>query len=188
MKTLIIVILTAFITLCLASMFSFELPFVPKLDVTMPGSNGQAPGENKTTTQPTEPKQPAEPTQPTQPTETITLAQAESLLLKLINGQRLAANRTALIWSDNLSSLARSHSDHMVIIKRAEYREFEGLQSVAQLVGYSSREEAVRAAYNSWVQTAGHKTNMFSTSIRYCGIGIAQSGEDIYITYLATPD
>ena len=185
MRTLIIVILTAFITLCLASMFSIELPFVPRIDVTMPGSSGEAPAENKTATTPAQPAQPKEPT-PT--TENITLAEAEKILFKLINDQRVAINRTALIWSDNLSSIARSQCEQMVEIEKAEYQEFDGRQCIAQLVGYSSKEEAVGAAYNSWIQIPKHRTSLLSTSLKYCGIGMAQSGDNTYISYLATTD
>jgi uncharacterized protein YkwD len=136
-----------------------------------------------------------------------TEAQAEALIIVLVNGQRQQSGLPALSEDPLLTSLAREHSISMVVNNFFSHDRYPGERSFSygQLPGtirgeniamiptrqfipgpYLSLQEVCEWAVSAWMSSAGHRANILGPSYTRTGVGVAfsEGGDYLYITQM----
>jgi uncharacterized repeat protein (TIGR02543 family) len=136
-----------------------------------------------------------------------TEAQAEALIIVLINGQRQQFGLSALSEDALLTSLAREHSISMVVNDFFGHQRYPGERdfTYGMLPGeirgeniamvptrqyipgpYLSLQQVCEWAVSLWMNSAGHRANILEPRYTKTGVGVAFSdgGEYLYITQI----
>ena len=136
-----------------------------------------------------------------------TEAQAEALIIVLVNGQRQQSGLSALSEDPLLTSLAREHSISMVVNDFFSHERYPGDKSFdyGQLPGtirgeniamiptrqyipgpYLSLQQVCEWAVSAWMGSSGHRENILRPSFTRTGVGVAfsEGGDYLYITQM----
>jgi uncharacterized repeat protein (TIGR02543 family) len=136
-----------------------------------------------------------------------TEAQAEALIIVLVNGQRQQFGLPALSEDALLTSLAKEHSISMVEHNFFSHDRYPGERnfSYGQLPGtirgeniamiptrqfipgpYLSSQEVCEWAVSAWMSSSGHRANILRPSYTRTGVGVSfsEGGEYLYITQM----
>jgi uncharacterized protein YkwD len=116
------------------------------------------------------------------------VASAEREAFDLINKIRTDAGLSPLVWSDQVASLARLHSQDMADQKYFSHRGSDGTmvderadklgigswsaigENIAFMRGY---DEAAKFAVERWMESPGHKKNILDQRWKETGMGVA---------------
>lgn len=121
-------------------------------------------------------------------------ASEERQVFQLINQYRQRNGKERLAKSDGLQLLARSHSQDMASGKRDFGHDGIGFRSsystnlyrmdaMGEVVGYSTRSDAVQWIFNQWLESGGHNKQLLDDA-DHGGAGIATSANGrTYITF-----
>ena len=112
----------------------------------------------------------------------------------LVNAFRNYHGVAPLYWDNNACIAAANHSYDMAIYNYFDHNSLDGRTPGDRLTQASVRwmcwGENISAgyqdgtdAYNSWVNSAGHRANMLDSSFRYLGVGSAYNGSSTYRWY-----
>ena len=144
---------------------------------------------------------------PSPPGIGYTEAQAEQLIIVLVNGQRQQFGLPALSEDALLASLAKEHSISMVEHNFFSHDRYPGERSFGygQLPGtirgeniamiptrqyipgpYLSLQEVCAWAVSLWMSSPGHRANILRSSFTRTGVGVAfsEGGDYLYITQM----
>jgi uncharacterized protein YkwD len=144
---------------------------------------------------------------PSPPGIGYTEAQAEALIIALVNGQRQQFGLPALSEDALLASLAREHSISMVEHNFFSHDRYPGERSFdyGMLPGtirgeniamvptrqyipgpYLSLQDVCAWAVSLWMNSPGHKANILKANYTRTGVGVAfsQGGDYLYITQM----
>jgi uncharacterized protein YkwD len=136
-----------------------------------------------------------------------TEAEAEALIIALVNGQRQQFGLPALSEDSLLTSLAREHSISMVVNNFFGHQRYPGERdlSYGMLPGtirgeniamiptrsmipgpYLSLQQVCEWAVSLWMSSSGHRANILEPRYTKTGVGVAFSdgGEYLYITQI----
>lgn len=144
---------------------------------------------------------------PSPPGMGYTEAEAEALIIALVNGQRQQNGLSALSEDALLASLAKEHSISMVVNSFFSHERYPGERSFTygQLPGtirgeniamiptrqyttgpYLSLQQVCEWAVSLWMNSAGHRANILKPNYTRTGVGVAfsQGGDYLYITQM----
>jgi len=144
---------------------------------------------------------------PSPPGIGYTEAQAEALIIVLINNQRQQFGLPALSEDALLASLAKEHSISMVVSNFFSHERYPGERSFSygMLPGeirgeniamiptrqyipgpYLSLQEVCAWAVSLWMSSAGHRANILDARFTRTGVGVAfsEGGDYLYITQM----
>ncbi|MGB5925606.1 MAG: CAP domain-containing protein [Dehalococcoidia bacterium] len=144
---------------------------------------------------------------PSPPGIDYTEAQAEGLIIVLVNAERQQVGLPALSEDPLLTSLAREHSISMVVNNFFSHDRYPGERpfSYGQLPGtirgeniamiptrqyipgpYLSLQEVCAWAVSLWMGSSGHRANILESRYTRTGVGVAfsEGGEYLYITQM----
>jgi uncharacterized protein YkwD len=144
---------------------------------------------------------------PSPPGIGYTEAEAEALIIVLVNGQRQQSGLPALSEDPLLASLAREHSISMVEHNTMSHERYSGERSFSygQLPGtirgeniawiptrqfipgpYLSLQEVCELAVSAWMSSPGHRANILNSRYTRTGVGVSFSagGDHLYITQM----
>jgi len=144
---------------------------------------------------------------PSPPGIGYTEAQAEALIIVLVNAERQQFGLPALSEDPLLTSLAREHSISMVVNNFFSHDRYPGERSFSygQLPGtirgenialiptrqvipgpYLSLQEVCEWAVSAWMSSSGHRANILEPRYTRTGVGVAfsEGGEYLYITQM----
>jgi uncharacterized protein YkwD len=144
---------------------------------------------------------------PSPPGIGYTEAQAEALIIALVNGQRQQFGLAALSEDALLAGLAKEHSISMVEHNFFSHDRYPGERSFSygQLPGtirgeniamiptrqyipgpYLSLQEVCAWAVSLWMSSPGHRANILRSSFTRTGVGVAfsEGGDYLYITQM----
>jgi uncharacterized protein YkwD len=136
-----------------------------------------------------------------------TEAEAEALIIVLVNGQRQLSGLPALSEDPLLASLAKEHSISMVEHNFFSHDRYPGERSFSygQLPGtirgeniamiptrqfipgpYLSLQEVCGWAVSAWMSSSGHRANILGPSYTRTGVGVSfsEGGDYVYITQM----
>ena len=146
------------------------------------------------TTEPPAPPPPAAPqvvaaAAPAPPPPAPAAPGGESRVLQLLNGERANAGVPALRVSGGAASVARAWSAHMARNGMAHNPDLGGdldragvaWSTIAENVGYGSSVDQVHSMFMS---SGGHRANMLSGAYSQVGIGVVQSGGQVWVTII----
>ncbi len=133
-------------------------------------------------------------------TSTIAVADIESQIFQVINKVRTENNLSVLALANDLTSVARFHSQDMAVKDYFDHvsPEGEGLQkrierggvrnwmrlaeNIATNFGYS---DPVDAAVRGWMKSQHHRDNILDQKLNQTGIGVAVDAKGrVYLTQL----
>ncbi len=132
----------------------------------------------------------------------------EKRVHELINQERSNYGLKSISWDEKLASIAKAHSQDMVNRDYYSHDSPEGIsfsdryskagyncqiqistnkfslggENINYLEGYYYDEKIASAAVNSWMNSEGHKQNILTKYFKNEGIGVAISGNEVYIT------
>jgi uncharacterized protein YkwD/ribosomal protein L21E len=144
---------------------------------------------------------------PSPPGIGYTEAQAEQLIIVLVNGQRQLSGLPALSEDPLLAGLAKEHSISMVVNHFFSHDRYPGERSFdyGMLPGtirgeniamiptrqfipgpYLSLQEVCAWAVSLWMSSPGHRANILRSSFTRTGVGVAfsEGGDYLYITQM----
>jgi uncharacterized protein YkwD len=144
---------------------------------------------------------------PSPPGIGYTEAQAEALIIVLVNNQRQQFGLPALSEDALLASLAREHSISMVVNNFFGHQRYPGERdlSYGMLPGtirgeniamiptrstipgpYLSLQQVCEWAVSLWMNSSGHRANILEPRYTKTGVGVAfsEGGEYLYITQI----
>ena len=144
---------------------------------------------------------------PSPPGIGYTEAQAEGLIIVLVNAERQQVGLAALSEDPLLTSLAREHSISMVVNNFFSHDRYPGERSFSygQLPGtirgeniamiptrmtipgpYLSLQQVCEWAVSLWMGSSGHRANILEPRYTRTGVGVAfsEGGEYLYITQM----
>lgn len=133
---------------------------------------------------------------PTSPNRGLTPADVEFHSLTLINDERTSNNRKALGLNDHLSDVAREHSEAMRDqgffghrnsagqglrgrLNSAGVQYTEASENLAQV---NDGQQPAVIAHHFLMGSPDHRDNILSSRFREVGIGVAQDGDNFWIT------
>ena len=123
------------------------------------------------------------------------IAGFERSVFDLINRKRAEAGLKVLVWNEDVAQIARIHSENMANYKFFDHAGRDGkmVNNRADAVGLTKwRSIGENIAYNrgyasplefvveSWMKSAGHRTNILNNNWQETGIGIAVTGDGTY--------
>ena len=111
---------------------------------------------------------------------------SEKLVFELTNAFRVQNGVSALSWDDALGKAAHDHTQNMFDHGKLTHDElgtstglnFSARAKAARYTGFATGENCSMGHYtpfgfvNSWVNSAGHRSNMLNTSHQHMGIGV----------------
>ena len=122
----------------------------------------------------------------------------ESRLFDLINEERRARGKRALVWDGELTRMARYHSENMArrgffnhvdrdgldLSGRAELLGIRGWSSLAENIAYNQGFNDPEAfAVERWMTSTKHRENILNGEFTHAGLGISRTPEGrIYFT------
>jgi uncharacterized protein YkwD len=144
---------------------------------------------------------------PSPPGITYTEAQAEALIIVLVNAERQQFGLSALSKDSLLASLAKEHSISMVENNFFSHTRYPGERSFdyGMLPGeirgeniamiptrqyipgpYLSLQEVCEWAVSAWMNSSGHRANILESRYTRTGVGVAfsEEGDYLYITQM----
>jgi uncharacterized protein YkwD len=144
---------------------------------------------------------------PSPPGITYTEAQAEALIVVLVNAERQQFGLSALSKDSLLASLAKEHSISMVENNFFSHTRYPGERSFdyGMLPGeirgeniamiptrqyipgpYLSLQEVCEWAVSAWMNSSGHRANILESRYTRTGVGVAfsEEGDYLYITQM----
>jgi uncharacterized protein YkwD len=144
---------------------------------------------------------------PSPPGITYTEAQAEALIIVLVNAERQQFGLSALSKDSLLASLAKEHSISMVENNFFSHTRYPGERSFdyGMLPGeirgeniamiptrqyipgpYLSLQEVCEWAVSAWMNSSGHRANILESRYTRTGVGVAfsEAGDYLYITQM----
>ena len=144
---------------------------------------------------------------PSPPGIDYTEAQAEALIIVLVNAERQQFGLSALSQDSLLTSLARDHSISMVENNFFSHTRYPGERSFdyGMLAGeirgeniamiptrqyvpgpYLSLQEVCEWAVSAWMNSSGHRANILESRFTRTGVGVAfsEGGDYLYITQM----
>lgn len=155
----------------------------PEAGDTNPDVNSTAP---VTTTPP-----PTAPTVPTEPTDvgTITDAWTEEFM-ELVNNHRRSIGLRSLIHDDEVGLIAIKHSQNMASgtvafghtgfsVRCAEARDALGGGNLCA-ENVAAGQTSPQSAFNSWMNSSGHRANIEQSRVTHTGFGYAKSSSGKY--------
>ena len=149
---------------------------------------------------PTEPKQeaaPVESKQEAKPTETTpketqasadtSISQVEQEVVRLVNVERSKAGLQPLVMDSALSQVAKKKSEDMKAKNYFSHTSptygspFDmmktfGISYTAAGENIAKGQRSAQEVVNSWMNSAGHRANILSTSYTHIGVGYVESG------------
>jgi len=144
---------------------------------------------------------------PIPPGISYTEAEAEQLVIVLVNGERQQFGLPALSQDSLLTSLAREHSISMVVNNFFSHDRYPGERSFSygqppgtirgeniamiptrQVIPgpYLSLQEVCEWAVSAWMSSSGHRANILEPRYTKTGVGVSfsEGGEYLYITQM----
>jgi len=139
----------------------------------------------------------------------LTVGQAESRMVGLINADRAKAGLVALRTDGRLMSIARARSQDMATYHYFSHTEPDGQTAQSYLTaagvvwygwgeiiawnsGYATLADSANAANSDWMASSGHRAIIMSTGLNYFGIGLAtdpSNGHQIWTgVFIKGPD
>ena len=128
------------------------------------------------------------------------ISQVEQEAFALMNTERAKNGLSTLTWNATLASVARAHSADMLAHQYFDHTDQSGCSSACRVTnagyvwqavgeniymmeGYklSAHDTAVQIV-QGWMNSPGHKVNILGQQFTEQGVGLAQSGDTIYIT------
>jgi uncharacterized protein YkwD len=120
----------------------------------------------------------------------LTISQAESRMLSLINADRTAAGLVPLRTDSRLMAIARARSQDMATYHYFAHTQPDGRTAIDYLsaahvtwyvegeiiaynTGYPTLADSANVANSGWMASSGHKAIIMSTNENYFGIGLA---------------
>ncbi len=128
--------------------------------------------------------------------EAAPLKAIEDEVVRLVNQQRAAAGLTQLTNNWQASRVARIKSQDMIDSKYfahisptygSPFKMLEsfGLRFSAAAENIAMGQRSAQEVMNSWLNSPGHKANIFSKSVTHIGVGVAKaSNGTLYFTQL----
>lgn len=127
-----------------------------------------------------------------QPTQEILDLETEAF--DLVNDEREGRGGDALIWDDDLTAVARAHSQDMVDRGFFSHTNPDGkaLGERLQAAGIAYRMAGENIAWNQgyadpagtavdgWMNSSGHRDNILRTAFTHSGMGVAKTASDAY--------
>ncbi len=112
----------------------------------------------------------------------------------MTNAFRVFYGKSILTWSDAAATAARMHSEDMANQNYFSHYSLDGRtpgdRLSAQGIAWRSCSENICAgfdtgisAFDGWVNSAGHRSNMLSDYSTHMGVGFAYNGESYYRVY-----
>jgi uncharacterized protein YkwD len=128
----------------------------------------------------------------------------------LINAERMKAGVPALTWDERLAAIARRHSADMAARhffnhvnpdgddptargRRAGYECRKKLSPTEERIGLAENlyeisgnapVDVARQSVSGWMHSPGHRQNILEKNYRSTGIGVAISGNAVFVTQL----
>lgn len=122
-------------------------------------------------------------------------------ILRLLNAERAGLGYEPLLLDTELSALAVAHSKDMAThsylahedqggcnltcrVKNVDYKALAWAENIVYLENeylLSTKEEASEMM-DSWMQSGGHRKNIENGTYTHIGIGVARSGDRVYVT------
>ncbi len=110
------------------------------------------------------------------------------------NAFRVYHGLSALTWCDKAAKASRLHSQDMADQNYFAHNSLDGRtpwdRMKTQGISYSTAAENICAgnytgfaAYNSWVNSSGHRTNMLNKNLQYLGVGGGYNAKSTYKIY-----
>ena len=116
------------------------------------------------------------------------LADEEAQLTRLLNEERIVRGLPALQPNDGLRTIARRHSQRMMVegtifhsttLRQEVEAIFPDWASVGENVGVSP---GVQSVHNAYMNSPGHRANILDPDWGYLGIGIVSGGSRMFST------
>jgi uncharacterized protein YkwD len=126
---------------------------------------------------------------------------------ELVNGERTSRGLTPLAWNSKIALASLNHSNDMANRGYYEHDSPEGLdftyrysqvgfnclidlgyqyslgaENLMYMEGYHGVESVARSTVDGWMNSPGHRENMLTPYYQSEGIGVARSGNEIYVT------
>lgn len=126
-----------------------------------------------------------------QPSENVTTpaintGDVEQKLFTLINQERKSHGLAEFMWGKNLYWYATTNGQNMAANKSQEHSSYASWQEVFRATGYRSGEDMASAAMVVWKNRSQYQQNFLNTVPTYGAVGVYQSGDIFYITYIAS--
>jgi uncharacterized protein YkwD len=144
---------------------------------------------------------------PSPPGIGYTEAQAETLIIALVNAERQQFGLTALAVDGLLASLAKEHSISMVVNNFFGHQRYPGERDLSYGMSpgtirgeniamiptrqyipgpYLSLQEVCQWAVSAWMNSSGHRANILEPRYTKTGVGVAfsEEGDYLYITQI----
>ncbi len=115
----------------------------------------------------------------------------EQQAFDLINAERRANGKEALVWDSELSRMARNHSENMArfdffdhagpdggLEERARARGIRGWDVLSENITYNKGyRDPAAFAVERWMLSPKHRSNLLNSRLTRSGIGVAQSAD-----------
>ena len=125
-------------------------------------------------------------------TNTSTYATIELRVHDLVNAHRASLGVAELPWNSGIADIARVHSQNMATgaVERghAGFSEradevgdlFVAHRSVSENVAWTNHPDPAQSAFDWWLTSSGHRSNLEHTVHTATGIGVAVSNDGVY--------
>jgi uncharacterized protein YkwD len=123
------------------------------------------------------------------------VSELEKLAFELINKERAAKGLDALVWKDDLASVARLHSQNMadgnffnhrgqdgsMVNDRANSLGIKRWQAIGENIAFNQGyENPAEFAVECWMESVSHRENLLNKRWQETGIGIAVASNGAY--------
>ncbi len=122
------------------------------------------------------------------------LTAAETQNFEITNVFRRYHGLQTLIWSPEMNTIARTHTEDMIAnnyfshTNSAGQSSGERIRAAVPTAGYrgenisAGRADGIMVSF-SWIASSGHRNNMLNTNYRYLGVGAGYGSASTYKTY-----
>lgn len=125
----------------------------------------------------------------------VNTASIERIVFDLVNGKREGSGLKPLIWSDEVASIVRNHSQSMAVHGFFSHRGLDGKmvsdradrqgltkwRSIGENIAFNRGYDApVEKAVELWMQSTSHRHNLLSSQWRESAIGVAVAADGSY--------
>lgn len=168
-----------------------NIPVLPTLFIPNPTTFTQNPTQPPSNTVSTPTPQPYLPdptptsTPYTPPPATTNISQVEQDIFRLTNEARAANGVAPLVWSDQIASVARNHSQDMNNRNFFNHINPDGRDPFQRLnsggVSFATAGENIAGGptadimVNNWMNSSGHRANILNPAFHKIGIGVTQN-------------
>lgn len=134
------------------------------------------------------------------PLHALDTAKIEKRVFELVNTERAKQKLAGYRYSQELTSLARLHSQNIVKYNFFSHIDQEGKEArdrklkyfpglffggIAENIAYNvgkTEQEAAQNLIRAWMDSPTHRVNILSSEYTYMGVGVVEHGENVYAT------